>query len=98
MALSDPKYGLAFEPSVAVAYLMNEGYYASATWYQPKLASSYTTIARYGKDDFVGAYCMQGAGSTSYFQAPYTDDVTTLTGAVALAASLLAVGTLALAM
>lgn len=69
-ALSDAKYAIVHEPAAAVAHLMNEGYYASATWYQPKLASSYTTIARYGKGDFVAAYCFQGAGSTTYFQAP----------------------------
>jgi hypothetical protein len=65
--LSGTKYGITKNPSAAVATMFTQGYYASVEWYQPKYASTYTGIARYGKDDFAGAYCMQGAGSTSYF-------------------------------
>jgi len=89
--LSGGKYGITKEPSAATADMFTQGYYASAEWYQPKYASSYTGIARYGKDDFVGAYCMQGAGTTSYFSAPAGS--AKLTGAVSLAASVLALGT-----
>lgn len=65
--LSGTKYGIVKLPAAAVATMFTQGYYASVEWYQPKYASTYTGIARYGKDDFAGAYCMQGAGSTSYF-------------------------------
>lgn len=91
LALSDTKYDLVYEPAAAVAYLLTAGYYASATWYQPKAASEYTALARYGKDDFVGVYCFTGAGSTSHFQVPSA--AIKLTGAVAIAATVLAVGT-----
>lgn len=65
--LSGTKYGIVKVPSASVATMFTQGYYASAEWYQPKYASTYTGIARYGKDDYAGAYCMQGAGSTTYF-------------------------------
>lgn len=65
--LSGTKYGIAKLPTASVATMFTQGYYASVEWYQPKYASTYTGIARYGKDDYAGAYCMQGAGSTSYF-------------------------------
>lgn len=89
--LTGGKYGLSKDPSAAVARMYTQGYYASAEWYQPKYASSYSGIARYGKDDFVGAYCMQGVAATSYFSAPAGS--AKLTGAVSLAASVLALGT-----
>lgn len=89
--LSGGKYGLTLAPSTATANMFTASYYASAEWYQPKYASSYTGIARYGKDDYVGAYCMQGASGTSYFSAPAGS--AKLTGAVQLAASVLALGT-----
>jgi hypothetical protein len=90
-ALSGGKYGITKSPTGATTRMYTQGYYASAEWYQPKYASSYTGIARYGKDDYVGAYCMQGQGSTSYFSAPAGS--AKLTGAVSLAASALALGT-----
>ena len=65
--LSGTKYGISKSPSAAAAGMFTQGYYASAEWYQPKYASTYTGIARYGKDDYAGAYCMQGSGSTTYF-------------------------------
>lgn len=80
-ALADAKYGISTSPA-ATAYIYTEGYYASAAWYQPKYASSYTLVARYGKNDYVGAYCMQGSGATSYFSAPAGG--VQLTGAIAL--------------
>lgn len=89
--LTGGKYGISKEPSAATARMYTQAYYASAEWYQPKYASSYTGIARYGKDDYVGAYCMQGSGTTSYFSAPAGS--AKLTGAVTLAASVLALGT-----
>jgi len=89
--LSGTKYGITKSPSAAVATMFTQGYYASVEWYQPKYASTYTGIARYGKDDYAGAYCMQGAGSTSYFSA--TAGSAKLTGAVSLATSILALGT-----
>lgn len=88
--LSGGKYGLALDPNAAKERIYIDGYYATATWYQPKYSSSYTGIARYGKDDYVGVYCVSGAGSTSYFQAPATASVK-LNGAVSLAAGLFAV-------
>lgn len=90
-ALSGGKYGITKSPSAATARMFTSAFYASAEWYQPKYASSYNGIARYGKDDYVGAYCMQGSGSTSYFSAP--GGSAKLTGAVSLAASVLALGT-----
>jgi len=66
--LSDAKYGRSTTPS-ATPYIWTDGFFASASWYQPKYASSYTSIARYGKQNYVGAYCMEGSGTTSYFQA-----------------------------
>jgi len=97
LALSDAKYGVVYSPTAATAYLFTEGFYASAVWYQPSYASSYTLVARYGKDNYVGAYCMSGAGSTSYFAAGAGGVL--LTGAATLAASVLAVGSaLSLAM
>lgn len=89
--LSGTKYGITKVPTAATAGMFTQGYYASAEWYQPKYASTYTGIARYGKDDYAGAYCMQGSGSTSYFSA--TAGSAKLTGAVSLAASVLALGT-----
>merc|ERR1711998_22625 len=68
--LTGGKYGITKDPAVSTAHMFTQGYYASAEWYQPKYASSYNGIARYGKDDYVGAYCMQGSGTTSYFSAP----------------------------
>jgi len=58
LALTDAKYGIVKAPSAATDYLFQSGFYASATWYQPKYASSYTTVARYGKDNWVGAFCV----------------------------------------
>jgi len=66
------------------------GYYSSVSWYQPKYASSYSLVARYGKDDYVGAYCMQGSGSNSYFSAPAAS--VKLTGAVYMAVSAITIG------
>lgn len=85
LAISDAKYGIVYSPTAATSYLFTEGYYSSATWYQAGYASSYTLVARYGKDNYVGAYCMQGAGSTSYFSASQAGVL--LTGAATLAAS-----------
>jgi len=58
LALTNAKYAITYSPSSATSYLYTEGYYASATWYQPKAASSYTLVGRYGKNDYVGAYCI----------------------------------------
>lgn len=55
--LSDAKYGRTTTPS-ATQYIYTEGYYASASWYQPKYASSYTTLARFGRNNYIGAFCM----------------------------------------
>lgn len=90
-ALTDAKYGIVFSPAAATARIYNDGFFATATWYQPKLASSYTDIARFGKDAYTGAYCASGSGSTTYFSAPATASVK-LTGALSLAAGLLALG------
>lgn len=89
-ALSGGKYDIVAAPSTATARMYTEGYYASVQWYQPKYASSYSGIARYGKADYVGAYCMQGSGSTTYFSA--TDGSVQLTGALYLAVSVISLG------
>jgi hypothetical protein len=69
--LSGDKYGIGITPSAATQKILTDGFYASASWYQPKYASSYksTEIARYGKNDWHGTYCIMGSGSTSYFSA-----------------------------
>jgi len=56
-SLTDAKYLLTLDPSAATARIYNDGYFATATWYQPKFASSYTDIARFGKDNYAGIYC-----------------------------------------
>merc|ERR1712137_21561 len=61
LALTETKYGIAYSPATAVSWLMTAGYYASVTWYQPTLAVNYADIPRIGKDDYVGAYCIQGS-------------------------------------
>jgi len=70
--------------------MYTETFYSSVSWYQPKYASSYSLVARYGKDDYVGAYCMQGSGSNSYFSAPASS--VKLTGAIYMAVSAISIG------
>lgn len=93
-SISGGKYDLKLDPSAAIARIYTDGYYATAKWYQPKYSSSYTGIARYGKDDYVGVYCAQGVGSTTYFSAPATASLK-LTGAVSLVAGIFALGSAA---
>jgi len=57
MAISDSKYGIVAAPA-ATSYIYTGGFYASVAWYQPKFASTYADIARYGKEDYIGAYCI----------------------------------------
>lgn len=95
MALTDAKYGIVNTPA-ATQYIYTGGYYASSAWYQPKYASSYADIARFGKDRYTGSYCMQGSGSTSYFSAPAAG--VQLQSAVTLAAGAIALGSAILAM
>jgi len=91
--LSGGKYSLTISPSSATARIFTSDYYTTAEWYQPKYASSYSGIARYGKDDYVGVFCVQGQSSTSYFQAPATPTAKLssaaafATGAIALASA-----------
>jgi len=94
--ISDAKYGIVYAPTAATSYIYTGGFYASAAWYQPKYASSYVDIARFGKDRYTGAYCMSGSGSTSYFSAPAASVV--LTSAARLAAGVLVLGSAVLAM
>jgi len=89
-ALTGTKYAITYAPSAVTTKVFNQGYYASVQWYQPKYASTYTDIARYGKDDYYGSYCMAGSGSTSHFSAPTAGGK--LTGATFLAASMISVG------
>jgi len=58
LALTDAKYGIVHSPAIATQYLMTSMYYSTVTWYQPKVATEYTLLKRYGKSDKVGAYCM----------------------------------------
>ena len=80
--LTANQYGVVHSPSSLTDYIYTQGYYSSTSWYQPFYASSYTTIARYGKKDYVGSYCAQGAGGTTYFAAPSAS--VQLTGAASL--------------
>jgi len=57
LALTDAKYGVVAAPA-GTSYVFTGGFYASVAWYQPKFASTYADITRYGKEDYVGAYCM----------------------------------------
>lgn len=66
--LTDAKYGLVHVPSAETKDVLTEGYYASTTWFQPVPSTAYASMRRYGRGDMVTAYCVQGAGSTSYFQ------------------------------
>lgn len=95
LALTDAKYGIVATPA-AIQYTYTGGYYASTAWYQPKYASSYADIARFGKDRYTGAYCMQGSGASSYFSAPAAG--VQLQSAVTLAAGAIALGSAILAM
>lgn len=69
-------------------YTLN--FYSSVSWYQPKYASSYNLVARYGKSDYVGAYCIQGSGSNSYFSAPSAS--IKLTGGIYMAVTAISIG------
>lgn len=90
-ALTDAKLGITASPAAAVSYIYTEGNYASSAWYQPKAATVYTDLRRYGKNDYMGAYCISGAGASSYFAAPATG-MFQLTGATSLAASAIVLG------
>lgn len=90
-SLTGGKYSITYTPSAATAFMYTEGYFATVQWYQPKYASSYSGVARYGKDDYVGSYCMQGSGSNSYFGAPAAS--VKLTGAMYLAVGVISLGT-----
>lgn len=94
--LSDAKYGIVYAPSAAAKYTFTDGYYASAAWYQPKSASTYADIGRYGKGNFAGSYCFQGSGSTSYFSQAGAG--LTLASAATLAAGAMSLGSALLAM
>jgi hypothetical protein len=65
--MSDAKYGLTLSPSGAVEYVVSGTYYAYVRWYQPKRAATYELFPRFGASDYVGAYCMQGSDTTTYF-------------------------------
>jgi len=90
-ALTDDKYGITYSPSAVTTYILNEGYFGSALWYQPKKASSYTLVGRYGVGDYVGAYCIAGSNQSTYFETPGRPIL--LTGGAAMAAGALMLGT-----
>lgn len=96
MALTDAKYNALYVPAGSEESIYYAGHYAQVSWYQPKFGSSYTLVARYGSGDYVGAYCMMGsAGSSSFI--PYASAVS-LSGAAALAASAVVLGSTFLVM
>jgi len=95
LALTDAKYSVTYDPASATADIFYAGHYVNVWWYQPKFASSYTLVARYGKNNYVGAYCMWGTGSTSYFRPPTSGVL--LDGAATLAASAVVLGSTILA-
>jgi hypothetical protein len=76
--------------------MMTDQFYSTAKWYQPAAATTYTEVARYGKEDWVAAYCMQGTGTTSYFNAP--DSAVQLSGGAALVAGAALIATTILAL
>lgn len=88
--LTGGKYSITYSPSAITQKVYTASYYASATWYQPKHATSYTDIARFGKDDYAGSYCMSGSGSNTYFSAPAGS--VKLTGAIYMAVSAISLG------
>lgn len=97
MTLTDAKYSALYVPSVGdEAGIYYAGHYASVSWFQPKYASAYTLVARYGAGDFVGAYCMTGGSATSYFIPP--NSAVSLSGAFALATSAVVLGSTFLVM
>lgn len=96
LALTDGKYSVVYDPNAAVANIYYAGHYSKVTWYQPKLAASYTLTRRYGKSNYVGAYCIYGSGSTGYADSP--DASVSLTGATAIAAGAIVLGSTLLAL
>lgn len=84
LAMSDDKYGLVTAPTASTSHILQGGFYSSLTWFQPKVSSDYVSMGRYGAADYISAYCMQGAGSTSYFTAP-KDSITLARGTALLA-------------
>ena len=94
--MTNAKYGINLNPLASTKYLLTDGFYSTAKWYQPSLASTYADLARYGKADWVAAYCMQGTGTTSYFIAP--DSAVQLTGGAALVAGAALIATTVLAL
>jgi hypothetical protein len=56
--ISDDKYGIVYNPSTAYDNVYRWGHYVSVAYYQPKYASHYTLISRYGKAGYVGSFCM----------------------------------------
>jgi len=99
-AISDAKYGLVLDPSSTATtaqkkYVLTEGYYATAQWYQPVPTTDYALLRRFGRLDRVAAYCISGSGSTSYFSQPQetrvlTSGIALVGGASALLASFIA--------
>jgi len=61
------KYGVAYTPSTATSDIYFFGHFITVDWYQPKYASFYADLPRYGSGYEAGAFCMYGTGSTSYF-------------------------------
>jgi len=72
-------------PPSGVANVVTGGYYAYIKWYQPKRAATYDSIIRFGAEDWVGVYCMQGASSTAYFST--ASSAMQLSGALTLTAA-----------
>merc|ERR1712228_968733 len=96
LALTDTKYSIVYDPNAAVANIYYAGHYSKVTWYQPKLAASYTLTRRYGKSNYVGAYCVYGTSSTGYADPPAAGVL--LTGATAIAAGAIVLGSTLLAL
>lgn len=96
LALTEAKYSVQYDPSAAVANIFYAGHYSKVTWYQPKLAASYLLTRRYGKSNYVGAYCIYGSGSTGYADSPEAG--VSLTGATAIAAGAIVLGSTLLAL
>jgi hypothetical protein len=95
-ALSLSKYGVNVNPATRTKYMMTDSFYSTAKWYQPAVSTVYDDLGRYGKEDWVAAYCMQGTGTTSYFNAP--DSAVQLTGGAALVAGAALIATTILAL
>lgn len=68
--LTDAKYATTYDPTTAYNDIYYAGHYIKVFWYQPKMAANYPVVSRYGLGNYIGAFCIYGADTTSYFIPP----------------------------